>query len=466
MEYFADCTTKEQLKQRYREWTLKLHPDRNPDNQNAAEEFKEMKQQYEERLAELSGDYTKSRQSRERREREAREKAERERQEQARRKVERVVEEARLNRQKSHTILWPGSYLYAQGIKQAVDKADIFKEVMTDDLLQMAVKNGLQDECVVKVEVIVEMPDAEFFKFCYDRHLPEGVWGGYEVLQPADASAGRLKGKRVAKVVMFRSESYCVLGNPMGDQTISDYYLLAGSLHTMFGRQAERIRAKLEHEAAEKARIEAERKAKLLNEQMPLIEEWKEKLIEVSRGLSEKERLTVTIDNIRCMLAHKYVGCRFKVSATNYSEYGITVQWEDGPTREEVLKVLELFSTYSSYGDRTPWMEKYGQFTYMNTERKMSTLTKARILQQLGQVTEAFRNSAMSDDVPLSDFDWLMLHAMAGVDIHAAKRIDLCHCDIHPDGHRTVTPLWAIHFVFSHTSYYRQRKTPKTKNSK
>lgn len=466
MEYFADCTTKEQLKKRYREWTLKLHPDRNPDNPNAAEEFKEMKQQYEERLAELNGDYTKSRQSRERREREARERAERERQEQARRKVERVLEEARLNRQKSHTVLMPGSYVYAQSLKQAVDKADLFKEIMTDDLLQMAVKNGLQDECVVKVEVIVEMPDAEFFKFCYDRHLPEGVWGGYEVLQPADASAGRLKGKRVAKVVMFRSESYCVLGNPMGDQTISDYYLLAGSLHTMFGRQAERIRAKLEHEAAEKARIEAERKAKLLNEQMPLIEEWKDKLIEMSRGLSEKERLTVTIDNIRCMLAHKYVGCRFKVSADKHSPNGINVSWEDGPTFQEVLKVTDLFDISINQGNITPWMERYGQFAHINTVRKMSTLTKVRILQQLGQVTEAFRNSALLDEVPLSDFDWLMLHAMAGVDVNAARQAELCRCNVHPDGHRSVTPLWAIHFVFSHTSYYRQRKTQKTKNSK
>ena len=36
----------------------------------------------------------------------------------------------------------------------------------------------------------------------------------------------RAKGKRVAKVVMFRSKHYCFFGNPMGDlYTIVDYYV-------------------------------------------------------------------------------------------------------------------------------------------------------------------------------------------------------------------------------------------------
>ena len=462
MRYFDGCMTLEELKAKYKEWVLKLHPDRNPDNPNAAEEFKEMQEQYECREAELKGDYSKSRKNRERREREERERAERERKEREARKVEAAIEQARKNKNRSHNEWKAGEYVYARKVNTM--SAFEWESLMADDLLHMVCKEGVQEETVVMIETIVELSDKDFFQVYLSGKLPDGVWGGYEVLQDADRSAGRLKGKRVAKLVMFRSPKYCIYGNPMGDQTIRDYYMTAG-YETMFSQQIDHIRAIIEHEKQEKERIEAERRAKLLAEQAPLLLEWQDKLIELSRGLSAKERETVAVNNLKTMLKAKFPGTTFKVAADKYGGY-YDIHWEDGPTTEEVFSVTALFDCNPTSRDNagvTPWKERYGEVLRGIVVRKMSTLTKARILQQLGQVTAAFREGMMLDEVPLSDFDWLMLHAMAGIDLSTAEKKDQCRCAIHPDGHRSVTPKWAIDFVFQHTSYYKPRRTKAAK---
>ncbi len=462
MRYFDSCMTLEELKACYKQWVLKLHPDRNPDNPNAAEEFKEMQEQYECREAELKGDYSKSRKNRERREREERERAERERKEREARKVEAAIEQARKNKNRSHNEWKAGEYVYVRKVNTM--SAFEWERLMADDLLRMVCKEGVQEEIVVMIETIVELADKDFFNVYLSGKIPDGAWGGYEVLQDADRTAGRLKGKRVAKLVMFRSPKYCIYGNPMGDQTIRDYYMTA-NYEAMFSQQLDHIRAIIEHEKQEKQRIEEERRAKLLKEQSPLLLEWQDKLIELSRGLSLEEQYTVTRDNIRCVLAHSYVGTRFSVKGYTLNNAELEIAWEDGPTVEEVMQKLDpFFFTMQDIKQNqlsTPWTERYGAVLYKTMRRKMSTLTKARILQQLGQVTAAFREGMMLDEVPLSDFDWLMLHAMACIDLSTAEKKDQCCCTIHPDGHRSVTPKWAIDFVFQHTSYKKTKKAAK-----
>jgi curved DNA-binding protein CbpA len=92
--------THEQLEQEHRRLVIKMHPDRNPNDPEATAKFQEMQQQYEERKAELNGDYTKSARGRERRERERREREERERKERERNRLAEVLEQARRNKQK------------------------------------------------------------------------------------------------------------------------------------------------------------------------------------------------------------------------------------------------------------------------------------------------------------------------------------------------------------------------------
>ena len=445
----------EQLKARYRELCVKMHPDRNTENPNATAEFQEMQQQYEERKAELAGDYTKARKGRERREREAKERQERERKERERRKVEMVVEQARLNRQKNHKELKEGDYIYARLIKNSTTIWDI--KQMVDVLLSMAVKNGLNDECVVCIEKIVYIGDDEqFMNTRFSDALPEGIWGGWEILQTADPASGIKRSKRVAKVVMFRSQSYCVFGNPQGDPIISDYYLPV-NYETMYMMKLDLLRAKIEFEQREAARLEAERKARLLAEIKPLIDEWEPKLIGLSAGLTPKEAQTVALENVKTMLKGKFPGTTFKVKANKYMSVSVfhTLQWEDGPTVEEVEQVLRLFDHHKD--GVTPWMERFGSFHMSETDRKLSVLTKAKILQQLGQVSEAFRSRGIDDDVELDEMDWMMLHLMVGVDINA-EDAKLCMSTLTAEGKHMVKVLAAVMFIFRNTSYKKATK--------
>lgn len=461
--YFADCMNEEQLKARYRELCVRMHPDRNQDNPNATAEFQEMQQQYEERKAELQGDYTKARKGRERREREARERAEKERRERERRKVEMVVEQARLNRQKSFRDYKTGDYVYARQVNTMYgfgkDGKIIIDNNSGEDILRAVLKEGLQDECVVVIETIVECTDFDILNVNPSKLMPDGLWGGWEIIQKADPAQGIHKSKRVAKVVMFRSESYCLYGNPKGDMSIDEYYMPVGYA-VIYQTHLDRIKAKVAYEQAEKARIEAEKKARLLAEQQPLIDEWKDRLVEMSRGLSLSERETVAVANLKAVLKGRFPGTTFKMRADR--RYGWHMTWEDGPTIREVDDIIELFVPRNMNGELTPWNEHYGTLGFVGIDRKMSVLTKAKILQQLGQVTEAFRECGIDDAVELSDFDWVMLHAMVGVDVND-DTVSKCLNTLHTDGRRTVRAMSAVIYIFQHTSYKKTAKVKKIK---
>ena len=417
-----------------------------------------MQQQYEERKAELAGDYTKARKGRERREREARENAERERKERERRKMEEVITAARLNRQKHFSQLKPGDYIYARCVNTAGDS--MHDDTMsTMETLRMFINHGAKDECVVKIEAIVKLDDDDVLKIVLSSQIPDGIWGGWEVIQNADAAAGIKKAKRVAKVVMFCGDMYCVMGNPRGDRFISDYYMPI-NFEDMYSYVLGCLRAKLKQEKEEAARIEAERRAKLLARLQPLIEEWEPKLIELSAGLTFKEKQAVAIDNLKTMLKGKFPGTTFKVKTAKIATDFHTLQWEDGPTVDEVRQVFALFDSGYHNNEITPWIERFGEVHITDTERKMNVLTKAKILQQLGQVSAAFRSRGIDDEVTLDNTDWMMLHLMVGVDISASDA-KLCKYRMDADGMFIVSVLSAIRFIFRNTSYKKAAKRVK-----
>lgn len=456
MNYFDNCMTHEQLEQEYRRLVMKMHPDRNPDNPNATAEFQEMQSQYEERKAELSGDYSKARKGRERREQEERERREREQREAGRRRVEQAVSQARLNKQKSHRELKAGDFIYARGVQWM--NAFSAEEGCANDVLRMAIRQGVKDETVVKIEAVFDITDEQLLE-SYLSYATDGeIYGGWETLQEGDPQNGIPRAKRVAKVVMFRSEHYCIYGNPKGDQIITDYYL-PHNYETIFSDHLHRISAGIERERKEAERLEAERKARIEAEQRPMIEEWREKLISMSRGLTATERQTVAMENMKRVLKGKFPGVKFAIKTDHYGQNTLT--WEDGPTIQEVADVERLFDDDNC---PTPWTEQFGKVLVWTRTRKMSTLTKARILQDLGQVTEAFREGAMSDEVEVSEWDWQMLHAMCGVN---ASDTEAHHCmsTMHADGRRTVTVMAAVRYVFQHTSYTKAKTTKRTKQA-
>ena len=458
MNYFDNCMTHEQLEQEHRRLVIKMHPDRNPDNPNATAEFQEMQAQYEERKAELNGDYSKARKGRERREQAERERKERERKERERNRLAEVLEQARKNKTKSHQVIHVGDFIYARSVKKNMFE-DMTSPTMAD-LLRQAMRNGVADETVVMVELVVRVPDSECFdSFCPDAYIPGGcVYGGWETIQRADPSNG-IREKRVAKVILFWQGNRCLMGNPKGDPAISDYYM-PHNYEAMYQQELHDIRADMERKRQEQKRIEAERKARIEAEQRPLIEEWAPKLISLSRGLSDSERQTVSVENMKRLLKGKFPGVKFTVKTNRYGESSVT--WEDGPTEYAMADATDLFNTWLKLDGPTPWMEQFGSLSINlgDINRKMSTLTKARILQDLGQVTEAFREGEMSDEVTVSDWDWQMLHAMCGVQV-SDEQAHHCMSTMHADGRRTVTIQAAVRYVFQHTNYVKPKTTTK-----
>lgn len=460
MEYFEHCMTHEQLEQEHRRLVIKMHPDRNPNDPEATAKFQEMQQQYEERKAELNGDYRKSAKGRERRERERREREERERKERERNRLAEVLEQARRNKQKRPGELKAGDFIYARQV-------NVGKVAMTfarmDPLLREVLTNGLADEAVVMVETIVELSDEQLMNNDLNYELPDGgPWGGWETIQSADPANGIRKAKRVAKVVMFRSPSYCVMGSPMGDPMISRFYMPCG-YGDMYQKQLDAMLAQIRYEQQEQQRIEAERKARIEAEQRPLIDEWAPKLITISRGLTDAEQQTVAISNLKAVLKGKFPGVTFTIKTNRYGESSVT--WEDGPTVEEVVVADDLFNDWLQLTEPTPWQERFGRVTInvADFNRKMNVLTKARILQQLGGVTEAFSQGDINDDVTVSDDDWTMLHLMVGVSV-GDEGATLCRSAMQPDGTRRVHIGTAVRYVFDRTSYVKAT-TKKTKRT-
>lgn len=451
MEYFAKCMTHEALELEHRRLVIKMHPDRNPNDPEATAKFQEMQQQYEERKAELNGDYTKSARGRERRERERREREERERREREQNRLAEVLEQARRNKQKRPGELKAGDFIYARQV-------NVGKVAMTfarmESLLREVLTTGLADEAVVMVETIVELSDEQLMNNDLNYEMPDGgPWGGWETIQNADPANGIRKAKRVAKVVMFRSPSYCVMGSPMGDPMISRFYMPCG-YGDMYQKQLDAIIAKMRHEQQEQQRIEAERKARIEAEQRPLIDEWAPKLITISRGLTDAEQQTVAVSNLKAVLRGGFPGVTFTIKTNRYGESSVT--WEDGPTVREVVVAADLFNDWLQLTEPTPWQERFGKVTINMADfnRKMNVLTKARILQQLGGVTEAFSQGDIDDEVTVSDDDWTMLHLMVGVSV-GDPDAQLCRCHEQPDGTRRVHIGTAVRYVFDRTSYVK-----------
>ena len=448
----------EQLEQEHRRLVIKMHPDRNPNDPEATAKFQEMQQQYEERKAELNGDYTKSARGRERRERERREREERERKERERNRLAEVLEQARRNKQKRPGELKAGDFIYARMIKRNFFADKENPELC--DLLRQAIRNGVNDETVVMIDKVINVSDQEFYRRAFNDHILHGdIYGGWETIQNAEPANGIRKAKRVAKVVMFRSTDYCAFGNPKGDHVIADYYL-PFCYQSMFASRISDIRALVKYEAAEKARIEAERKARIEAEQRPLIDEWAPKLIAISRGLTDVEQQTVAVSNLKTVLKGRFPGVTFTIKTNRHGETSVT--WEDGPTVREMVVTADLFNDWLQMTEPTPWQERFGRVTIsmVDFNRKMNVLTKARILQQLGGVTEAFSQGDIDDEVTVSDDDWTMLHLMVGVSV-SDPDAQLCRSTMQPDGTRRVHIGAAVRYVFEHTSYVKAKTTAK-----
>lgn len=461
-DYFNDCMTLEALEQKHRKLVLQLHPDRNPGKADATREFQEMQAQYEERKAELNGDYSGSRRARQRREqaeREEREREERERKEREARRVDDVLNEARRNKGVGFDTYQEGAYVYARKVVDDCKSGYDWDSMSGNDLIHVFYTYAAEPETVVKIETIVELDDKEIMGNILSGHL-NGIYGGWEILQSANPNKG-VKGKRVAKVVMFRSKRYCFFGNPMGDHVISDYYVPVNCA-IMFGVLLGDISTQERRKEEERQREMAKLKAKIVAEQQPLIAAWSDKLIAISAALTDEEKETVAVSNLRKILKSRFPGAAIRVTKSKVISYAYQVVWEDGPMLDEVNETACLFETYNSaYGNIvTPWNERFGRISLFDAVRVMSTLAKASILEQLGEVSNVFTTAGYDDYVEVSDMDWTMINLMVGKMVEEGKGDWFCHMQ---NGKRMVVVRNVVEYIFDNTSYAKKPKAKKRK---
>lgn len=443
-EYFNHCTTEDELRKEHRRLVVKMHPDRNLDDPDATAKFQEMQAQYEERLAELHGDYRASAKGRERRER-----AEREQREANR--VNDVINEARRNKSVRFDTLKAGAYIYARKVEQGCGGAYEWDYLRGRDIVSMFFDHAAEPETVVKIEAVVELGDKEIMERSLSCAI-DGIYGGWETLQNPTNTA---KGKRVPKVVMFRSQRFCFFGNPKGDHVVSDYYVHV-SAAVMFGALFIQMAAEKQRKEEERQRKMAELKAKIVAEQQPLIAAWEGKLIAISAALTTEEKETVAVSNLRKMLKARFPGAAIRVTKSKVICRAYQLIWQDGPTVYEANETARLFE---SYGDIvTPWNERFGRISLFNAVRRMSTLAKASILEHLGEVSDVFTTAGYDDYVEVSDTDWMMINLMVGKTVEEGKDDWFCHTQ---NGKREVQVGNVVEYIFDNTSYAKKPKAKK-----
>ena len=436
--------TEDELRKEHRRLVVKMHPDRNLDDPDATAKFQEMQAQYEERLAELHGDYRASAKGRERRER-----AEREQREANR--VNDVINEARRNKSVRFDTLKAGAYIYARKVEQGCGGAYEWDYLRGRDIVSMFFDHAAEPETVVKIEAVVELGDKEIMESCLSNAI-DGIYGGWEMLQNPTNTA---KGRRVPKVVMFRSQRYCFFGNPKGDHVVSDYYVHV-SAAVMFGALFIQMAAEKQRKEEERQRKMAELKAKIVAEQQPLIAAWEGKLIAISAALTTEEKETVAVSNLRKMLKARFPGAAIRVTKSKEICRAYQLIWQDGPTVYEANETARLFE---SYGDIvTPWNERFGRISLFNAVRRMSTLAKASILEHLGEVSDVFTTAGYDDYVEVSDTDWMMINLMVGKTVEEGKDDWFCHTQ---NGKREVQVGNVVEYIFDNTSYAKKPKAKK-----
>jgi hypothetical protein len=456
-EYFRHCRTEEELRREHRKLVVQMHPDRNPEDPDATAKFQEMQAQYEEKLAELHGDYRagdkgRARRAQAQREEEAR--REREKREREKHRVEEIINQARRNKNVGFDTLKTGDYIYARRIVNDMKSGFVSGELNGNQIANIAFRNTPLGETIVKIEKIYELDDCTIMGSNLSS-LIDDVYGGYEVLQDVGSCC---KGKRVARVIMFRSRHYVFFGNSKGDFVVSVYYVSL-NYEDMFADQHFQYLAELKRQEEERR----QRMAQLEAEQKPLIEEWKGKLTSISAALTAHEKETVAVSNLLTMLKAKYPGAKFrKVTVCNYA---LRLDWEDGPTVSEVVAFSDLFN-HQENETETPWERRFGHVVLPEGSclRKMSTLAKAAILEQLGVISDVFAKSDYTDEVEVDDADWLLMHLLVGVNV-ANGDSDVCPSRINNDGKRKVYVDDAVMYVFHHSSYTCKRKTAKRKKT-
>lgn len=196
------------------------------------------------------------------------------------------------------------------------------------------------------IEEIVELSDDDLLCFDFD-HKPEGAHGGGVLIEEKTYTGFSL-------VTLLRSKNYCIFVNCEG-YDYCRYCLYWPNYRNMYGDILKDMQRK-EDEAAAAEMVEnlkkemAEKAAARAT-----VNKWSPILKDISE-LPENRQSRHIAGNIKKYLTETFGDCSFKVSchcAKYYFQAGCScsIDWTNGPTKDEVRKAIEIFQGIISDSD-------------------------------------------------------------------------------------------------------------------
>ena len=330
MKYFNNITTAEELKKRFRELSITLHPDRGGN----AEEFAAMLAEYQEAAKNVGGgaftstiiDAWKEWQSH---------------------LVNCTIYSGKSVKVGDHVVC----YSLFDKVNNLSEAFYCFLRYKDDDRKENAREYGI-------IESIIFMSDDEAAAFDWFNDLPQGAGGGGSK-GPISGSEGE-KYVNLLTAIVTRSAMFFI--NAEG-YSYARYFFAAEGFEEMREYKAAAAKVQAEEEEEERKQREAEAKAKAIyierckkweNILQPLPEvtprpanfwhlsDEERKAFEAVEDVEKRKRHNTARANVLAMARHFFPWVKFSLNTHKGWGGGMTISWTDGPTEAEVIAVTDF----------------------------------------------------------------------------------------------------------------------------
>lgn len=174
-----------------------------------------------------------------------------------------------------------------------------------------------------------------------------------------------------------------------------------------FDESGEMVSEELIQRSIQRAKDIDEYEAKLKAHDNQKKQELQEKYVKeyAHLTLNKESNHKIVGQNIRADLKHHFPGHKFSVTSTT-SGNGYYINWEDGPTADEVVPIVDKYRCYHSdwtgdYYDYTPstFNEMFGGVKYIDTKRHITKEVKELICREFAWLTEDNKHTTDNEEV-------------------------------------------------------------------